>query len=82
MNIGLETICQDSIGLKEMNVKLSNYTLISTFGNSHYHKYSYEIMKAHGFSFANYFSTNKIKHFYSDDIVIPPYVNHAWDSDN
>lgn len=68
--------------LTKMKLNLGEYTLISTFGNNRYHNFSYEIMKTKGFNFKSYFSTNKIRHFYADVLVIPPYVNHAWDADN
>ncbi len=68
--------------LKKMNLNFSNYTLISTIGNNSYHTYSYEILKAKGFNFESFISTDKIKHFYSDYLVVPPYVTHAFDANN
>ncbi len=68
--------------LAKMKLNVCEYTLISTCGSNLYHNFSYEIMKAKGFNFKSYFSTNEIQHFYADVLVIPPYVNHAWDADN
>jgi capsular polysaccharide biosynthesis protein len=68
--------------LKEMKLDFSKYALISTVGNNPYHTYSYEILKAKGFRFESYHSSNEISHFYSDELVIPPYVTHAFNADN
>ncbi len=68
--------------LTKMKIDLSDYTLISTFGEDPYHNYSYERMRNKGFDFENCFSTDKIKHFYSDVLIIPPYVNHAWNAND
>jgi capsular polysaccharide biosynthesis protein len=68
--------------LKKMNVNLSNYTLISTIGTKSYHSYAMEVLKAKGFSFESYISTSYVQHFYSEDLIIPPYVTHAFNADN
>ena len=68
--------------LKRMKLNLSDYTLVSSSGNNAYHTYSYQVLKESGFNFENAISINQLKHFYAEDLIIPPYVTHAFNADN
>jgi capsular polysaccharide biosynthesis protein len=63
--------------LKKMNLDLIEYTIISSKGEKNYHDYSYEILKLNGFNFKEWISIKDVKHFYADELVIPPYTTPA-----
>jgi len=67
--------------LRNLNLDLSDYTLISSDGGKPYNYFSWDILKANGFIFKERLNCENVNHFYADELIIPPYVTRALNGD-
>lgn len=67
--------------LKDLNINYSEFTLVSSFMDTAYQKFTYQKLKEKGFAFKDCLSTQDIKHFEAKEIIILPYLTDAFNAD-
>ena len=61
--------------LKKLDIDFSEYTLIATNGTAGFCESTRESLICGGFNFKEWLFTVDFRHFYADEIIVPPYVN-------
>ena len=68
--------------LKQMNLNLSDYVLVSSYGLSGYYRFSYDVLKENGFVFKDIRHIDEVKSFHAKELVIPPYTTKSLNAVN